>query len=1119
MTGFHLDQTKMFKMKFFIRIGTGIVFVTLILIFYLYFGREERLQPPEMQKNPDLKPPSKTVTKTRKTALWPHSIRNLHVIKSQEECTFAEKKPARTDFTSIGIYEDIKSFTYVFEDQDVMSKIKEKFPDSYTEPLKVIFIPHSHNDPGWLDTIEGYFSHNTRKILNYMVVKLKEYPEFRFVWSETVFLAMWWSEIGEGMKEDVRDLIKEGRLEILNGGWVVPDEATTTYFAYVDQLIEGHQWLEQNIGVKPNNTWAIDPFGYSATMPYIHKNTGFQNMAIMRINANVKSYLRDKQGLEFQWRQQWDANGEHDIFTHVFPYQLYSIKHSCGPNVYTCLIFDFRNIPGEFSEVKVNPLTDETIEEKAKLAVSQYRMKSQHYRHNVIFVPIGDDFRYNHLVEWDQQYQNYKKLIDFVNSKENWNVKMQFGTLNDYFEALRNSKNSEIQIPETFPSFSGDFYSYTDRNNEYWTGYFTSRPYDKVLSRKLESSLRAAEILNTLAVMYAAQNTVQFDTLNDNLRYLVNARQLLGLFQHHDAITGTERAAVVVDYEFRLSQALSDTEVAMLNSALFLLSQGDVGIHSKLPLSFAEFRDFTSELHLETTIPNPLDKLSILPVSESKSQVVVYNSLPQRRQEVLRLVVNQRHVIVKNSKGVTIPSQINPHWINLSVYSNDRFELVFVVDIQPLGMEIYTVASQEEEGKYLTNAVVKLYNFKERNNWKSNKDGVFDVEYMDRDVSKNITFENDRICANFKAATGMLQGITLNAVATEFVIDVGFLAYTSQGSGAYIFLPAWKNAEPLFKGTVPVRVIRGPIVSEIHVVHDVVIHVVRVYHDQILASRGLEIVNKVDIKRLDDREIIMRFSTEIQNNEKIVYSDLNGFQMIQRKFFQKLPAGANYYPMTSIAYIEDDQYRLSLLSGQSQGVAASQYAGRLEVMLDRKLHYDDARGMGEGLNDNKPTQSRFFLLLETAGDIAKRSQQNSLSYPSLISHSISEVLNNRLYMFVVNNNEAANIAVHQFVPLSKSFPCDVSLVNLRSLVTVERNFNGTAVLLKRKGFECRYPEDGLSCTTSSGQISLKKIFKFWKPVEFREVTLSYMHSKSELSYQQDIHIEPMELKAYFVKHQ
>ena len=58
--------------------------------------------------------------------------------------------------------------------------------------------------------------------------------------------------------------------------------------------------------------------------------------------------------------------------------------------------------------------------------------------------------------------------------------------------------------------------------------------------------------------------------------------------------------------------------------------------------------------------------------------------------------------------------------------------------------------------------------------------------------------------------------------------------------------------------------------------------------------------------------------------------------MIKRKRYDKLPLQANFYPVASMAYIQDKSSRLSLISGQPLG-GSSAASGSLEIMLDRRL--------------------------------------------------------------------------------------------------------------------------------------------------------------------------------------
>jgi hypothetical protein len=273
-------------------------------------------------------------------------------------------------------------------------------------------------------------------------------------------------------------------------------------------------------------------------------------MLIQRVHYAVKKELALHQHLEFMWRQTWDKTGKYDIFTHIMPFFSYDVPHTCGPNPAVCCAFDFARLPDvgvdedgiQYAtdcpwDFQVKPIHKGNVEKRAMVLLDQYQKKASLYRSNVVIAPLGDDFRYRSITEANAQYDNYQLIFDYLNENVP-GVSIQFGTLSDYF-------NSVIGTFDP-PILKGSFFTYSDQNEDYWSGYFTSRVFDKALDRWLERVLFAASSMGATKVE------------------MQESRRTLSLFQHHDGVTGTATDEVVEDYAKRIFDAIRSAQKWMI---------------------------------------------------------------------------------------------------------------------------------------------------------------------------------------------------------------------------------------------------------------------------------------------------------------------------------------------------------------------------------------------------------------------------------------------------------------------------------------------------------------------------------------------------------------------------
>ncbi|KAI6186000.1 Glycoside hydrolase and Glycosyl hydrolases 38 domain containing protein [Aphelenchoides besseyi] len=962
--------------------------------------------------------------------------------------------------------------------------------------LEVVVIPHSHCDPGWLKTFEDYYHDQTQHILNGMLNHLDKKKDMKFIYAEMSFFELWWSKLTNDQKEKVSSYLKSGQFEIVTGGWVMTDEANAHHFSIIMELIEGHEFLLNHLDYRPENHWSIDPFGLSSTLAKVIKSANLTHMTIQRVHYSIKRFLAETKQLEFRWRQFHAAEGaDTDIRTHMFPFYSYDIPHTCGPDPAICCTFDFKRLnsigcPWRKAPQRIN---DRNVAVKAEVLADQYRKKAQLYKMNTLLVPLGDDFRYDTDVEWEDQYTNYKQLFDYMNSKSELNIHARFGTLKDYFNLLDERLNEETDpSARDLPILSGDFFTYADRDDHYWSGYFTSRPFYKHMDRTVQHFVRTADLLYSLAQWSTIAEAKKSFTLADDYDRLVKARRSLALFQHHDGVTGTAKPHVVIDYGQKMLTSINDSVSVAAKSAAFLLNLPQ---SQKLKLDH-EYR---------------LDELPVKLKTQIGSTVILHNSLAHSRDEVVCLRVDSANAHVRQSDS-QVEQQIQPILMTRDgefVLDDSAYDLCFQAQVPALGFARYEVVEGET-----AKADVWISSSIDEKSFEEAKRIPTDDQFQ---------LFNDYLTANFDSKSGYLQSIDYKG-QTKTDIQMEFIRYGARShnperfskggdslSGAYLFLPDGpaksleSNRNSFVKLVGPIRqtlILKGP--EEAKLLQEIRLD---------SHAQSLEVVNNVDIRSESNFEFAFRFTSDsMAQKDEQLYTDLNGFQMIRRKRYDKLPLQAHFYPMSAAAVLEANNRRLTLLGRQALGVGSLQ-SGQLEVMLDRRLAQDDDRGLGEAVIDNLRTESRFRLLIEPTRSATSDSDRSM--YLSLLAQQSSLALHYPVDVFRTAKTESIP---NTWTPLKGPLPCDVHLFALRTLSHPteyssmgERKTKPKAEvtsIFQRYGADCVTREQ-IDCRMTSDQFLLSDLFQ-WSAKSYTPTSLTGLY---EYQKAKEFRLDPMNLKA------
>ncbi|XP_019116863.2 epididymis-specific alpha-mannosidase isoform X2 [Larimichthys crocea] len=820
------------------------------------------------------------------------------------------------------------------------------------KPVQTFVIPHSHMDVGWVYTIQESMHAYAANVYTSVTEELSKAKDRRFIAVEQEFFRLWWDTVAtDSHKRQVRQLVKEGRLEFIIGGQVMHDEAVTDLDDEILQMTEGHGFLYETFGVRPQFSWHVDPFGASATTPVLFALAGFNAHLISRIDYDLKDGMQKDKKLQFVWRGSPSLKEKQQIFTHTMDQFSYctpshlSFSNSSGFYWNGVALFPDPPKDGVYPNMSL-PVTKETVDAYAKTMVDNIKQRAAWFRTNHVLWPWGCDKQfYNSSV----QFNNMDPLMKYINeNSKDLGVTVQYATLGEYFQAVYQSNLVWEQRG------SEDFLPYSTEPQQAWTGFYASRNVLKGVARRASSKLHAAETLFTRYRISFPDGPVAKDWALDKLRAL---RWAVSEVQHHDGITGTESPKVSDMYLQHLTQAMMGVEELL--AALFLLP------HSLVLPSILDRNYRRKGVH-----------------QALEQHIIVYNPLAWNTTTIINVTVNFSSAAVFDDDGQPVPAQIQR-----SARSNSTHDLFIVVKLGGLQHRKYLIKFSEKKcsgrSKCVRTYQARGVLFERRN-----------VRDWLRTGRRLLPVLNECYKLMFDQDTNLLHSITYLEEKRRVRMTQDFWEYHANGevktgpiSDNYIF-SANGSAVRAYKA-VEMEIVPGKIVTEIRQ------YFYREESDQDYAysitTRVPECFgSRVRCHRLEqtytlgplllNTEVVLRTKSSLNNN-KTLYTDDNGYQMMKRthRKFTNNTVARNYFPMVRAAYIQDDLTRLVLVSDRAHGVS-SQSNGQLEVMLHRRLWNDLAWNLGYNLtlNDSSVVRPTLWMMLGSIGATSKLYQREAI---------------------------------------------------------------------------------------------------------------------------------------------
>ena len=451
-----------------------------------------------------------------------------------------------------------------------------------------------------------------------------------------------------------------------------------------------------------------------------------------------------------------------------------------------------------------------------------------------------------------------------------------------------------------------DFYPL--RADCYWTGFFTSKPYLKGYIRK------ASNIFYTLS-KYHAYNRFLNNNINGGIIYNLNTlREVVGLTQHHDAITGTAKTFVNDDYLKMLE--LGDNQIEENSKEIFenMFNLEDVKIcmsNNKIKLG----------CYLEFDVDVNERKIGIFnPSLKGKFLITIEISFDNKNVE-FDLVDNFNNKIEYDL--ICVP--------NFKCYINFLYDIFSTYGIVTLFMKNIKLNNNNNEIYF-----VGINNEIDLNN---NFSYVEEFKYNIENNIFNIIFnKNNKISYEFSLFHGLFNGYN---------------------EGAYVFNTNDKYPMKFEIDKKNSFYKLGKISNNILLRTDKSILLINIYKNPFFIQT-ISILNNIRTLINSSNDLVILLESNIINENEF-YTDNSGIKMVKRTL-KNLPVNENFYPINKAISItsKNDNKKITIFNDRPEG-GTSLKNGSLILMLNRWSSTDDNKGLEERLNEPQSSNNDFEI--------------------------------------------------------------------------------------------------------------------------------------------------------------